>query len=98
MGELEVDPIDLHASAAHMEMHRADLLAAHTTANDAIDAARSGWVGASGAALQAKFAEWQSATERMAGDIAAHGAAFQNAATGYVTTDEDGADALDQQF
>jgi hypothetical protein len=48
--------------------------------------------------LLAKFAEWQTATAQLTSDIAAHGAAFQNAATDYATVDEDGADNVDQQI
>jgi uncharacterized protein YukE len=98
MGELEVDPIDLHASSAHMEMHHAELLAAHAAANESIEAAQAGWVGASRAALLAKGAEWRTATGQLTSDVAAHGAAFQIAATGYATADADGADTLDQQI
>ena len=96
--DLEVDPIDLRLSSDHMDMHRSELAAAHAAANGDIEAAQAGWIGASGAALQAKFAEWQEATTRMTTGIAAHGAAFQCAAEGYATVDEDGADHLDQQF
>jgi WXG100 family type VII secretion target len=98
MAELEVDPIDLHTSSAHMEMHHAELMAAHTAANDSIAAAQPGWVGASGAALRAKFAEWEAVTLQLTSDIAAHGTAFLNAAAGYAATDNNGADTLDQQF
>ena len=98
MAELKVDPVDLHMSSAHMEMHHAELRAAHTAANESIEAAQAGWVGAAGAALQAKFADWQAVTRRLTGDIAAHGAAFQSAATGYATTDGDGAEDLHQQL
>ena len=96
--DLRVDPIDLHLSSAHMDAHHAELLAAHTAANDTIEAAQAGWVGASGAALQAKFADWQAATARMTGDIAAHGTAFQRAAQGYAGIDGDSAEHLDQQL
>lgn len=55
--DLRVDPIDLHLSSAHMDAHHSELLAVHTAANDTIETAQAGWVGASGAALQAKFAD-----------------------------------------
>src|SRR4051794_798818 len=93
--ELRVDPIDLRLSSDHMDMHRAELAAAHTAANGDIEAAQAGWVGASGAALMAKFAEWQDATTRITTDIVAHGAAFQSAAHGYATVDDDSAEHLD---
>lgn len=96
--DLKVDPTDLHMSSDHMDMHGSELAAAHGAANADIEAAQTGWVGASGAALQAKFAEWQEATTKMTGDIAAHGAAFRSAASGYQSVDSDGAATLDDQF
>lgn len=93
-----MDPIDLRLSSDHMDMHRSELAAAHGAANGDIEAAQAGWVGASGAALQAKFAEWQEATIAMTDDLAAHGAAFQSAAQGYATVDGDSAEHLDNQF
>lgn len=95
---VRVDPIDLHMSSAHMDMRHAELSAAHIAANGAIEEAQVGWAGTSAAPLQAKFAEWQAATAKLAGDIAAHGAAFQSAAEGYLTTDTDGAGQLDGQM
>jgi WXG100 family type VII secretion target len=96
--QLKVDPIDLHMSSAHMDMHHADLQAAHSAANADIEAAQSGWVGTSAAALQAKFVEWQNATTQLCSDVAAHGAAFRKAAEGYTTADDDSAGKLDNQL
>jgi WXG100 family type VII secretion target len=95
---LKVDSIDLRMSSDHMDMHRAELSAAHAAANGDIEAAQAGWVGASGAALQAKLAEWQEATATITRDIAAHGAAFQNAAEGYASVDGGSAEKLDDQL
>ncbi|MCV7420508.1 WXG100 family type VII secretion target [Mycobacterium yunnanensis] len=96
--DLRVDPIDLRLSSDHMDMHRSELAAAHTAANGDIEAAQAGWVGASGAALQAKLAEWQDVTVTLTTDIAAHGEAFTNAAQGYATVDHDGAKHVDEQL
>ncbi|MGH3643216.1 MAG: WXG100 family type VII secretion target [Mycobacterium sp.] len=99
MGEhLNVDPVDLHMSSDHMDMHHAELHAAHTSANEAIEGAQAGWVGASAAALQAKFVEWEAATANLTGDIAAHGAAFRAAANGYATGDSESAEKLEEQL
>jgi hypothetical protein len=57
--DLRVDPIDLRLSSDHMDMHHTEVSTAHVAANGDIEAAQAGWVGASAAALQAKFAEWQ---------------------------------------
>ena len=67
-------------------------------ANSAIEEAQAGWVGASAAALQAKFVEWQEATAEMTGDIAAHGEAFRAAAAGYADTDAHSARKLDDEL
>ncbi|GLP76369.1 hypothetical protein TUM20983_34790 [Mycobacterium antarcticum] len=96
--DLEVDPIDLRMSADHMDMHHADLTAAHTTADADIESAQAGWVGASGAALLAKLADWQQATGVMTADIASHGAAFQSAAAEYASVDETSADDLNNRL
>lgn len=96
--DLSVDHIDLHLSSDHMDMHRSDLALAHGAANSDIEAAQAGWVGASGQALQAKFAEWQEATTKMTTDIGAHGEAFKTAAQGYAAIDGDSATHLDEQF
>jgi WXG100 family type VII secretion target len=95
-GRLKVDPVDLHMSAAHMDVHHAEMQAAHAAADGAIAAAQAGWVGASAAALKAKFAEWQATTEMLRGDIAAHGAAYRNAANVYAANDGNSAEALDR--
>jgi WXG100 family type VII secretion target len=95
---VKVDPIDLRLSSDHMDMHHAELLAAHTAANGAIEEAQGGWVGASAAALQTKFAEWQAVTTELCGDIAAHGEAFRTAAAGYESTDANSAEKLDRQL
>ena len=95
---VKVDPIDLRMSSDHMDMHHSELLAAHTAANGAIEEAQVGWVGASAAALQAKFAEWQEATVRLTGEIAAHGEAFRAAAAGYASIDADSAEKLNDQI
>ncbi|MCV7419321.1 WXG100 family type VII secretion target [Mycobacterium yunnanensis] len=93
---LRVDPIDLRMSADHMDMHRADLAAAHTAADDAIEGAQAGWVGTSAAALQAKFVEWQATTTKLCDDVAAHGAAYTAAADGYSKNDVDSAEAVNR--
>lgn len=92
---LKVDPIDLHASADHLNMHHADLRTAHGSADADIEDAQTGWVGASAAALQAKFAEWQATTEQLCGTIADHEQAIRTAAAQYQKTDEHGGRNID---
>ena len=95
---VKVDPIDLRMSSDHMDMHHAELLAAHTEARGAIEEAQAGWVGTSAAALQSKLAEWQATTTELCGDVAAHGEAFRSAAAGYESTDIDSGEKLDRQL
>lgn len=93
---LRVDPIDLRISANHMDVHHAELAASHMAANGEIEAAQIGWVGASGAALLGKFAEWQETTLALTSEIASHGAAFQATADDYVSTDQMNAEGIDR--
>lgn len=95
---LRVDPIDLHMSADHMNVHHADMRTAHADADGDIEAAQTGWVGASAAALQSKFAEWQSDTEKLCGAIAHHERAFRTAAHSYQGLDETKAQAINNEF
>lgn len=92
---LQVDPIDLHMSSDHMDMHHADLQAAHAAADSLIEGAQTGWVGASAAALQSKMSGWQSTTTKLCGDIAAHGTAYRAAANGYQNNDSNASKAID---
>lgn len=92
---LKVDPIDLHMSAEHMDVHHADLRAVHAAADGAIEGAQAGWVGAS-TALQAKMTQWQATTTQLCGDIASHGAAYRSAANAYTANDGNSAEALGQ--
>jgi WXG100 family type VII secretion target len=96
--DLRVDPTDLRMSSDHMEMHRADLSAAHVAANSDIESAQAGWVGESGAVLAAMFTDWQAATAAMTSEIASHGAAFQSAAEQYATVDEASADGFNERL
>jgi WXG100 family type VII secretion target len=95
---LKVDPIDLHMSSDHMDLHHSELQAAHTSADGVIEGAQTGWVGASGTALQSKLAEWQATTTKLCGDIAAHGTAYRTAAKLYAQNDTNSAEALDREL
>ncbi|MBU8814080.1 WXG100 family type VII secretion target [Mycolicibacterium goodii] len=95
---LKVDPVDLHMSSDHMDVHHADLTAAHTSADGEIEGAQAGWVGASAAALQSKMTEWQATTTKLCGDIAAHRDTYKAAANGYAQNDSHAAEALDRQL
>lgn len=81
-----------------MDVHHAELQSAHANADADIEAAQTGWIGTSAVALQAKFAEWQAATEALSSDVKAHGAAFRAAAQSYATTDSDNAGSINAQI
>lgn len=95
--QLRVEPVDLHMSADHMDMHHSEFHAAHTEANTAIEDAQSGWIGASGAALRAKLIEWQETSIEVAANISSHGTRFRTAASQYAQTDAEQADVLHRQ-
>lgn len=95
---LRVDPVDLHVSANHMNVHHADLRAAHAEADNDIEAAQTGRVGASAAALQAKLAEWQATTGQLCGSIAEHEQAFRAARDAYQVVDGQSADDINDQL
>ncbi|ORW02543.1 hypothetical protein AWC14_06355 [Mycobacterium kyorinense] len=88
----------LHISAEQMNVHHADLRAAHAAADSDIEGAQSGWVGASAAALQAKLAEWQATTEKLCGSMADHEQAFRAARAAYLKVDGESADDIDDQI
>lgn len=94
---LTVNPIDLQLSSDHMDFHHGELTAVHDAADGEIEAAHAGWVGVSATALQARFAQWQATTAELTADIAAHGAAFRDAAASYASTDTISAADIDGQ-
>ena len=55
--DLKVDPIDLHMSSDHMDMHHAELCAAHTAANGDIEAAQAGLLADKRAELDVRLGE-----------------------------------------
>ncbi|WP_133176294.1 hypothetical protein [Mycobacteroides abscessus] len=88
-GVLKVDPIDLYISAGHMDMHQADLAAAHSGADALIEGAMGGLVGTSALALQEKLLEWQGVTKELCGTIGYHHVEFKQAGVAYENTDSD---------
>ena len=97
MGEfLEVDPIDLRMSSDHMDMHHAEIRAAHAAADGEIEGAAGRLGRRFRCGLAGEDDEWQATTTKLCGDIAAHGAAFKAAADGYTQNDANSAEALDR--
>lgn len=92
---LQVDAVDLGLSAAVIDSLADEVRAAHADADARIEAAQSGWVGASAAAMAAKRAAWQGFTSGMYAEMAAHSAKFRAAAHEFQATDSHGAEAID---
>lgn len=95
---LQVNPVDLHMSADHMDMHHMDLQAAHAAADGDIESAQTGWTGASAAALQAKLTEWQTTTETLCASVGDHGDSFRVAGHNYDGVDVDGGENIDREI
>jgi WXG100 family type VII secretion target len=92
--QLKVDPIDLHMSSDHMDVHHVELRAAHAGADSDVESAQRGWVGASATALQSRLAEWQAVTTELCDGIEAHGNAFRAAANAYTDNDGQAAESI----
>lgn len=95
---LQVNSVDLHMSADHMDMHHTDLQASHAAADGDIESAQTGWTGASAAALQAKLAEWQTTTETLCASVSDHGESFRTAGHSYADVDVDGEEKINREI
>lgn len=93
---LRVDAADLVLSAALIDTVADEVRAVHADADARIEAAQSGWVGASAAAMRVKSAAWQGFTTTMYREMAGHSAKFRAAAHEFHTTDWHGAAAIDE--
>jgi len=96
MGELRVDPAEVHRSVVELGEIATTLKSAFSSSDSAIAAAQSGWVGQSAAALAAKAAEWQKSTQVHHETLVEHADKFRTAARMYGHTDEAGADSVNR--
>ncbi|GFG73970.1 WXG100 family type VII secretion target [Mycobacterium botniense] len=93
-GEFRVDLEALVCSAAHVSGQGEDLAAAHLTSDNAIEAAQSGWVGASAAALAARMDRWGQSSRRLLTDVGAHALDLHNDAIDFAAMERENAQRL----
>jgi uncharacterized protein YukE len=77
-GEFRVDPEALAGSAEHVSGQGEDLASAHLSSDNRIEAAQSGWVGTSAAALNARMAAWLETSRRLVARVGGHALDLQN--------------------
>lgn len=96
MGELRVNPSEVHRSAVEVGDIATTVKSALSDSDMKIASAQSGWVGKSADALASMAAEWQEATKTLAEILIEHGNNFAAAAKQYGLVDESGADSVRQ--
>lgn len=88
MDALSIEPERLRMSADRMDAHRAEHIATHSATNATIEAASSGWVGSSAAALQAKMTDWAAQSLHIENELTHYRDAFDSCGHAYTTTDD----------
>ncbi len=91
MGELKVDPAEIHTSGVEVGEIAARTRSAFADSDTAIASAQSGWVGRSAGALASLASDWREATTVYPQKLVEHGEKFVEAAEKYVQSDESGA-------
>lgn len=91
---LNVDPGMLLAAGRLADEHSVTVFAVHSSADQAIDSALFGWVGASGAALAAKAAAWSQTTGTLTASLYEHAEALRVSALSFAEMDRRAAAAL----
>jgi len=94
MGELRVDPAEVHKSGVELGEIASTVKTEFSRVDQEIASAQSGWIGQSAAALAAKAAEWQEATTNHHQTLVDHGDKFTSAARQYGQADESGASSV----
>jgi len=93
-GEFRVDPEALAGSAEHVSGQGEDLASAHLSSDNRIEAAQSGWVGTSAAALNARMAAWLETSRRLVARVGGHALDLQNDNIKFTAMERDNADRL----
>ncbi|MBN7458116.1 WXG100 family type VII secretion target [Mycobacteroides abscessus] len=88
MDAMSVEPERLRMSADRMDMHRAEHIETHAATNAAIEAASTGWVGSSAAALRAKMTDWAAQSRHIENELTHYRDAFDTCGHAFTTTDE----------
>ncbi|MDI3314404.1 MAG: WXG100 family type VII secretion target [Mycobacterium sp.] len=91
---MRVDLEALACSAAHVSGQGEDLAAAHLTSDNTIEAAQSGWVGASSVALAARMDIWLQTSRRLLTNVGAHALDLHNDAIDFAAMERENAQRL----
>lgn len=92
--QFRVDLETLAASAAHAGGQGEDLAVAHLSSDNRIEAAQPGWVGSSGAALNARVMAWAVTSRTLLSRVGEHALGLHNAAIGFAAAEREHATAL----
>lgn len=87
--KLSVDLEALAASAAHVAGQGEDLATAHLSSDNRIEAAQSGWVGDSAAALQVRTAAWLETSRRLLTSVGDHALHLNNDGIEFTAAERD---------
>ncbi|SOJ58125.1 hypothetical protein MSIMFB_05605 [Mycobacterium simulans] len=90
----QIRPEQWIRSAAHVSGQGEDLAAGHLLSDNRIEAAQSGWQGASALAINAKMADWRKKSTALVTGIGSHAHGLQEAAIQHAAAEEERARAL----
>lgn len=93
-GRFRLELEALGSSAARVSGQGEDLASAHLASDNRIVAAQSGWVGSSGAALQAKTATWLEASRRLVTRLGDHATDLNQDGITFATMEREHAERL----
>jgi uncharacterized protein YukE len=93
-GKFAVDLEALAGSASHVTGQAEDLAIAHLASDNRIEAAQSGWVGSSAAALSIKAAAWRETSRTLLTRVGGHAMALHSDGIAFAAMEREGADAL----
>jgi uncharacterized protein YukE len=79
----QVDVAALACSAAHVGGQGDDVAIAHLSSHNRMEAAQSGWVGASAEALTAKMARWSATSRTLLTHVGDHSLRLSNDTIGF---------------
>jgi uncharacterized protein YukE len=88
-GRFNVDMEALACSASHVAGQTEDLATAHLSSDNEIEAAQSGWVGMSGAALSVKAEDWLEKSRTLLTRVGGHAMALNNDAVVFATAEHE---------
>ncbi|MGV0715804.1 WXG100 family type VII secretion target [Mycolicibacterium sp. XJ662] len=94
--QLRVDLAHLNTSATQTDGQATELATGHTSAHGQIESAQAGWTGRSSMSLAKRLAQWQAADAALQARVVEHGQALHCAATEYGSTDQRGAQEIEQ--